>query len=359
MSSPDNIAFSGDGRFNILYWDAGGLPAAHIRLRHAPTGTTVLDLTDDALLVEHWAFSGDGKILYLTLTRADRSIVKLPANIDLNTGLFYHHPVPASGHPVGYAAHLPLLARQDSLPPYDPDPKAPTHWLAPEDLDWKGGRPGDHLKNAPAPPVPAPVAPAPAARNASGDGQWRIELLDHELVPLLWVESLQITHMPTRSVVVDLRGGPWDCEAAFIDHVNQVMVTLKNPLGSDSIRVKIDLDCMLYWEEEGLPRGARVQAGPLSEFQARYGGSEPTSPIEPRSSDPQPATSDTVRLALGGADSARLSTDALERLGSLVALACRSGVPPAQVQALTVAAAVAAGGLTPEQAIAALRQQGA
>ncbi len=110
----DNVEFSGDRLFRLYYWDedVNGVNRTGIRLEHAPTSRYVMDLTDDGCSVDSYSFSADGKLLFLKLSRMDRSIVGFPATVDLRTGLFYHHtnPKQAMG-PAGDVADLEKIAR--------------------------------------------------------------------------------------------------------------------------------------------------------------------------------------------------------------------------------------------------------
>jgi len=291
----DNVEFSGDRRFRLYHWgdDRGDHTRWSIRLEHAPTGAIVLDLTDDAAYLESYRFSDAGKLLHLILTRAARDVVRYPATIDLETGLYYHHPQPREAHgPAGRAEDLETLARTGRVPEFDP--AALVRWPASDKLD-SSAEPGAAVRNPSTPPVPEatqqkiPKASAAAEPEdkpplkLSSDGQWQIDVDFYELVPLGWIERTSLVHVPTGKAVLDLTGTYWDCEATFVPHCNQVRLTVRPLVGAPRLTVKIDLDCLLYWEESGEDLGTLrweesgeiervaggVQAAPLAELQQR------------------------------------------------------------------------------------------
>ena len=277
----DNIEFSGDRRFRLFFWDEvrdGGVRRS-IRLEHAPNSTTVLDLTDDACDVESWRFSDGGTLLHLRLSRIDRTIVGYPATIDLATGLYYHHPQPRDAHaPAGHASDLEIIART-GIPPPAHAPGEPVRWPTPQTLDWSE-TPGKRVRNpdpvAPAATVPRQDTPKeidglPHGKYVSSDGQWRLEFDLFELVPLAWIEQARIVHTPTGTVVLDLTNAHWDCEAEFTPSCNQLHLSVNTYAGVVQLRVKIDLDCLYYWEVAGeaMTRPGGVQAGTVADLQRR------------------------------------------------------------------------------------------
>lgn len=85
--------------------------------------------------------------------------------------------------------------------------------------------------------------------------------------------GLCVRSTATGETPLDLSGTTWRTTATWIGACNQLRVAIADEHGTPRLTVKIDFDCLLYWEEAGpdfgLPDGSPVQAAPLWELQER------------------------------------------------------------------------------------------
>ena len=213
----------------------------------------------------------------------------------------------------------------------------------------------------------------------SSDGAYRLEFDASEVSPPLWIERLRITMTTSNRVLFDLTSAEWDCEAAWIGECNMLRLKICTPRCEQRLIVKIDLDCMLYWEEEGpdLGQPGGVLAAPVWELQQRltaergvihkaersgatgsmwpaasFGGpgldaaaaSLPVTPNIPAPSAASPVTPASVPAAPD-----------FMRLVDLLRLAGEKQMPAAVIQTLSVALMVQTGSITPEAGAAQLK----
>lgn len=287
---------SRDGRFRLVRITdtVDARSRLRVRLELAATSVTVLDLSDPAADIEIAAFDRERNQLHLRISHLSRSLVRYPATVDLDTGLYYHGDPRQAHGPVGHASELEDIARTGRTQS-DLDRSRPVRWpvqsaSAPPQTAHPARTPASaEPALPPSRPEPPPMAPSQVPDcNESFDRSWRLE----------WSPStdstrqVRITGGGSDAPALDLSTTPWDCKAGFLAGSNTVILNVHSLDGSLRLGVRIDLDCayyweasgedlgMLRWEEEGTDeRTSGVQAAPLAELQLRL--THPSGVVQP------------------------------------------------------------------------------
>lgn len=219
-----------------------------ILLIHAPTGREMLDLRDAAYVVQSYRFAADPPLLHLVVRRADHAIGAMPVTIDLQTGLFYHHPSPRDGRPKGDVTDLvESLARAAPPPERDFRSFAP-RWIERVKLDWQGRGVQD-------------------VRSACG--RFLLDLTTHTYLDGEFIHPARLVEAATGRILLDLRGTTWDVRGAF-EPDGRLFLTLRRAGANCAERfVRIDPRLGVYWE--GNRARSAATSGTLESLQAELG----------------------------------------------------------------------------------------
>lgn len=258
---------SRDRRFRLLRLREG----EQVRLLLASSGEVVLDLGVAGCRVDGCAFDAGGRaLLYLRLSRTDGSLAMYPATLDLDTGLFYHGDPRQAHAPAGQAADLERIARGDGLPPVIDLARA-VRWPDAERLAAEALSLPEELKAESRAAEEPPIEERPSEPQQSADGRWRLQAWTFEDGPDGYQGHARILDCQNQRVVFDLEGSNWYSRGRFNPCACQLWLTLQHADGRQRMHVFIDLDCLLYWEQNKVGNflsGGRL-AAPLAELQQR------------------------------------------------------------------------------------------
>jgi len=254
---------SPDGKFLI------DLNTNAIRMAEVLHPVKIIEVASKAVLLDLWGTmydtravfeSGTGRLL-LKLTKYPEVAPSLRLAIDLEREVYWDTAgTTVSDPPRGYLDELQhrLGLGIAELGPRDWSPSV-----------RRSKRPGD--------PKPKEAVMARPRLWSNEDGHWALRIDPFEVGPRDVRQQAVIEHIPSAELALDLRGSPWECAGEFMRGCNQLFLSVSEKGGKRTLRVKIDLDCKLYWEESGTMVGEAgggaggVQAGFLQELQARLG----------------------------------------------------------------------------------------
>jgi hypothetical protein len=315
-----------------------------VKIVEIATGDTLLDLWD-TMCDTRAEFEAETGRLLLTITRYPETEASIFLAIDLDQEIYWEPPKAKRAR--GY---LDELQRRLGIDSSNMHPRA----------DWFPTVRASRRDN-PRGKTPAVANPM---RWASSDGNWALYLDEFEIGPGLRLRQARIEDARSEQCALDLRGSDWACDGEFLEGCNQLKLTIADRAHEKWLRVKIDLDCKLYWEEAGtlLGRPGGVQAGMLSELQSRFCATLKqqsrlkiviSTPLARNPEQPQAVLAEDMVREIVVAHAGHVYS-AGARAAELLSRAEGLGLARDVVMALRVAREVCEGRLTPEQGAAEL-----